>query len=127
MAVFRNQTNTLTQIQLMTRMRITTTQEAVAFLRALAPLQEQVMGVLQRTAIQEQQARNRRAIPAPVASVEATPEPITEPIIEPEKKFEAEDLSSDEGFSESEIEAKVEKLKKAKSTKKSRTVNEKSQ
>lgn len=106
--LYRNQTNTLSQITMLSRIRITTTQEAVAFLRAIQPLHEQVAAVLQTASLKRQQAINRQAVPAPV-----TPEPeVTAP--EPERKFEAEDLFSEEGYSESEVKARVEKLKKAK-------------
>lgn len=106
--IYRNQTNTITQITMMSHMKITTTQEAVAFLRAIQPLQEQVAYVLQRKAIADQQVVNRaQATPAPAPAPEPTPAP------EPEKPFEAEDLSTDEGYSDKEIEEKVEKLKKA--------------
>lgn len=113
MPVYRNQTNTLSQITMLSRIRITTTQEAVAFLRAIQPLQEQVAAVLQTESLRRQQTINRQAAPTP-----ETPEPEAAPAPEPEKKFEAEDLSSDEGYSEAEMEARVEKLKKAKKAKK---------
>lgn len=120
MPVYRNQTNTMTQITMLNRLRITTSQEAVAFLRAIQPLQEQVAAVLQKESLRKQQDLNRRAVPAPTTP---EPEPISTP--EPEKKFEPEDLSSDEGYSESEIEAKVEKLKKSKTqAKKEKIVKE---
>lgn len=111
MAVYRNQTNTMSQITMLSRMRITTTQEAVAFLRAIQPLHEQVAAVLQVASLKRQQEVNR-AIPAP-----KTPAPEVKPAPEPEKKFEAEDLSSEEGYSEEEVKARVEKLKKAKTKK----------
>jgi len=103
----------MTQITMLNRLRITTSQEAVAFLRAIQPLHEQVAAVLQKESLRKQQDLNRRAVPAPT-----TPEPEVAPAPEPEKKFEPEDLSSDEGYSEAEVEARVEKLKKAKKTKK---------
>ena len=111
--VYRNQTNTLSQITMLSRMRITTTQEAVAFLRAIQPLNEQVAAVLQQASLKRQQAINKQSIPAPVP-----PAPEAIPAPEPEKKFEAEDLSSDEGYSESEVEKRVETLKKAKAKEK---------
>lgn len=108
--IYRNQTNTITQITMMSHMKITTPQEAVAFLRAIQPLQEQVAFVLQRKSITDQQVVNRAQVVA--TPVETASEPT--PIPEPEKPFEAEDLSTDEGYSDKEIEEKVEKLKKAK-------------
>lgn len=115
--VYRNQTQAIEEIKRMQRIRITTKAEAVAFLRALAPLHEQVAGVLQRTSIAEQHALNR-------GRIEQAKEEKVEPKVEPKqqevygfgetpKTLVPEDLSSDEGYSESEIEAKVEKLKKA--------------
>lgn len=110
--IYRNQTNTLAQIQAMARMRITNSQEAVAFLRALAPLQEQVAFVLQRASIVRQQEINR----ASQVPVQETPAPAPAPVSAPET-FVPEDLSSDEGFSEKEVEEKVEKLKAARKKK----------
>lgn len=110
--IYRNQTNTLAQIQAMARMRITNSQEAVAFLRALAPLQEQVTFVLQRASIVRQQEINR----ASQVPVQETPAPAPTPVSAPET-FVPEDLSSDEGFSEKEVEEKVEKLKAARKKK----------
>lgn len=117
MPVYRNQTNTMTQIVNLSHIRITTTQEAVAFLRAIQPLNEQVAAVLQRSALRVQQQINKAQIaaaPAPAPAPEPTPAP------EPDKPFEAEDLSNDEGFSDKEVEEKVAKLKKAKRESKSK-------
>lgn len=117
MPVYRNQTNTMTQIVNLSHIRITTTQEAVAFLRAIQPLNEQVASVLQRSALRAQQQINKaqtvsRPAPAPVQA--PAPDP------EPEKPFEAENLSDEEGFSDKEVEEKVAKLKKAKRESKSK-------
>ena len=106
--IYRNQTNTLAQIQAMGRMRITNSQEAVAFLRALAPLQEQVAFVLQRASIARQQEINKVS----QVPVQEAPAPVSPTVSAPET-FVPEDLSSDEGFSEKEVEEKVEKLKAA--------------
>lgn len=117
MPVYRNQTPTLTQIQMMGQMRITTAQEAVAFLRALAPLTEQVAYVLQRSSLREQRAINAADMASRKAPVE-TPAPT--PVVEPEKTFVPEDLSSDEGYSDTEVEDKVQKLKAARKSKSSK-------
>lgn len=109
MAIYRNQINTITQITNLSHIRITTVQEAVAFLRAIQPLQEQVAAVLQRSSIRAQQDINRAQTPAQAPIME-------EPKIveEPQKVFVPEDLSTDEGYSDKEVEEKVEKLKRAK-------------
>ena len=113
MAIYRNQTNTITQITNLSQIRITTVQEAVAFLRAIQPLQEQVAYVLQRSSIRAQQELNRaQAAPAPAA----TPAPT--PVEEPAKVFVPEELETEEGFSDAEVEDKVAKLKKARARKK---------
>ena len=109
--IYRNQTNTLAQIQAMGRMRITNSQEAVAFLRALAPLQEQVAFVLQRASIARQQEINK------VSQVPVQEAPAPAPVVSAPETFVPEDLSSDEGFSEKEVEEKVEKLKAARKKK----------
>lgn len=116
MPAYRNQTPTLTQIQMMSRMRITTAQEAVAFLRAVAPLNEQVAYVLQRSSLREQQAINNADMASRRTQTEPTPTPVTTTVsslAEDDKTFVPEDLSSDEGYSDTEVEAKVAKLKKA--------------
>lgn len=106
--IYRNQTSTMSQIQMMGRMRITTPQEAVAFLRALAPLQTQVAYVLQRSSLSIQQNINRE-VQKPIAE----PTPVETPAPVQHEAFVPEDLSSEEGFSEKEVEEKVAKLKKA--------------
>ena len=110
MAVYRNQTPTMVQIQMLSQMRITTVPEAVAFLRAMRPINDQIAGVLQRSGLRQQHIANRVAAPAPTPVPTPTPAPATEV-----KPFEPEDLSTDEGHSEKEVEQKVEKLKNAKS------------
>lgn len=105
--LYRNQTNAMSQIQALGRMRITTVPEAVAYLRIQSTINTQIAQVLQTASIRMQSSMQAPAQPQPV---------VKEPTVAPEQTqaFEAEDLASDEGFSESEIDAKVEKLKKAK-------------
>lgn len=112
--VYRNQTQAIEEIKRMQRIRITTVSEAVAFLRAIAPLHEQVAGVLQRQSIAAQHAMNR------IKTEEVKEEPKEEPkpqevygFGETPKTLVPEDLSSDEGYSDKEVEEKVAKLKKA--------------
>lgn len=103
--IYRNQTNAMAQIQALGRMRITTVPEAIAYLRIQAAINAQIAQVLQTASIHVQRQLNQPVAPAPA------PEPVSVP--EPTKPFEPEELSVDEGFSEEEIEAKVEKLKNA--------------
>lgn len=109
---YRNQTPTMSKIQVLATMRITTPSEAVAFLRAIQPIYTQIAYVLQRTGLQAQHEINREMAPRP--TVEA---PAPAPVPEPEKKFEPEEMSGDEGYSEEEIEARVAKLKSARKVK----------
>lgn len=109
--IYRNHTPALTQIKMLSNLRITTTQEAVAFLRAIQPINDQIAMVLQRNSIREQHAKQAAPTPAP-QPVQPTPAPVED------KTFVPEDLTSDEGFSDNEVEAKVAKLKAAKKSKK---------
>ena len=109
---YRNQTNTIQLITNLSHIRITTVQEAVAFLRAIQPLQEQVASVLSRSSVRAQQDINRAQAPAPA------PAPAPTPVEEPAKVFVPEEMDTEEGFSDSDVEEKVEKLKKAKAAKK---------
>ena len=110
--IYRNQTPTMTQIQMLAQMRITTVPEAVAFLRAMRPINDQIAGVLQRASLAQQIEINRTSL---------AKEPVEEPVKsevkdpEPQKVFVPEDLLTEEGYSEEEEKAKVDKLKAAKS------------
>ena len=105
---YRNQTNTIQQITNLSHIRITTVQEAVAFLRAIQPLQTQVAEVLQRSSVRIQQDINRATRPTHVSEEKVTPV-----VEEVPKVFVPEELTSDEGFSDADVEEKVAKLKKA--------------
>lgn len=105
--MYRNQTNNMSIIQAVGAMRITTPQEAVAFLRAEQNVHNQIVGVLQRVSLRNQQELNRQV------TLPVEPKPVETPAPEPAKTFEPEDLSSDEGFSEEEVEKRVSQLKSA--------------
>lgn len=107
---YRNHTSTLAQIQMLATMRITTTQEAVAFLRAMQPINLQIAQVLQRNGLREQHNLNRATV---VEQPQPEVEPIKEEVPAPTNTFEPEDLTTEEGFTEEEVEAKVAKLKSA--------------
>lgn len=115
--LYRNQTNTMTQIQLLAQMRITTVPEAVAFLRAMGPINAQIAQVLQRTSINLQHQSQAPVQPMPNNNVRPDLQPEAQEVVEPNAPFKAEDLSTDEGFSEAEVEEKVAKLKAAKKSK----------
>lgn len=118
MPIYRNQTSAISQIQAMSRIRITTPQEAVAFLRALAPLHEQVAYVLQRSSIRSQQNANRIDNTVREMNRRAAAATPVSPVPDPTTTFEPEDLKTEEGFTESDIEEKVAKLKKARKSSK---------
>lgn len=109
---YRNQSETMKQIQMMAQLRITNAQEAIAFLRAMRPIQDQISGVLQRSGLRQQHMFNR-VTQAQEAKEVKKEEPVTE-TPEPTPTFVPEDLSSDEGHSEEEVKEKVSKLKAAK-------------
>lgn len=111
--IYRNQTPTMTQIQMLAQMRITTVPEAVAFLRAMRPINDQIAGVLQRASLAQQVEINRASL-----AKEPVEEPVKNEVVkdpEPQKVFVPEDLLTEEGYSEEEEKAKVDKLKAAKS------------
>lgn len=110
---YRNQTNALTTVQMLGAVRITSVQEAVAMLRAIQPILTQIATVLQRSGLREQQLINRSMV---VRAKQETPQPEVEEV--PQPVFVPEDLSTEEGYTEDEIEAKVAKLKSAKKVKK---------
>lgn len=114
MPLYRNQTNTLTQIKQLAGMRVTTTQEAVALLRAFIPLYEQVCAVLQRNSVNDQYVSNKPI--QPVEPAEPEPAPTPEPNLE--NKLEPETFNEDEDFSEDEKAKRVAELKETKKTKK---------
>ena len=109
MPLYRNQTNTLTQIKQLAGMRVTTTQEAVALLRAFIPLYEQVCAVLQRNSVNDQDVSNKPL--QPVQSEEPEIAPTPEPNFD--NKLEPEEFNEDEDFSEDEKAKRVEELKAA--------------
>ena len=109
--VYRNHTSAMGLIQMLGSVRISTTQEAVAMLRAMQPINAQIAAVLQRAGLREQQLINR--------SVQRTVQEVEQPVVEQTELptapvFTPEDLTTEEGYSEEEIEAKVAKLKSAK-------------
>lgn len=114
MAFYRNQTPTMDQIKMMGNMRITTPAEATAFLRTLPNILAQVAYVTQRIGINDQREINRN-IARPVEEVKIE-QPA--PVVETPKEFVPEDMDTEEGYSEKEIEARVAKLKSAKKVKK---------
>lgn len=117
MPIYRNQTNTMSQIQALSRIRITNAQEATALLRALMPLYEQVAHILQVTSVARTLTRNaiKRDKEAQITQPAPTPEPT--PVNAP---FTPEPIDTEEGYSQSDIDAKLDTLKKAtkKTTKK---------
>ena len=104
---YRNQTSTITKINMIANLKITTTQEAVAFLRAIANVNMQIAQVLQNSSLKEQQLINHlhtMSSPTP-----PQPEPVTPT---PAKDLEPE-VFTEEKSSEDEVEDKINKLKEA--------------
>lgn len=108
--LYRNQTNTMTQIQLLSQMRITTTQEAIAFLRAMRPINDQIAGVLQRGSLAEQSTLNRQS------AVKTMPKPAPVAPVPQDKPFQPEKLEEEADYAEADASARVAQLKKAAKT-----------
>lgn len=106
--VYRNYTSTQQKIQMISQLRITTREEAVAFLRAVASINEQIAGVLQRDSLNELAARNRKA-PTPVEEQQAAVEVQATETVTETPNFEAE-----ETHTEADVTARLKQLQKAK-------------
>lgn len=116
---YRNQTSTNQKIQMLASLNITTIQEAVAFLRAQQTVNAQIVTVLQKAGLTQQQAINRaeQAIANPIAK--AAMPVSTAPVQEvAQTEVPAEEIETKEEHSEDEVKARVETLKKAKTKKK---------
>lgn len=110
--IYRNQTSALSQIQMLSRIRITTAQEAVAYLRAIQPLNEQVAHVLQRASVNAVYQNQ----PQPTA-----PEPVKEPEPAPVVNNQFEPTNFGNEMSEEEIKTNTAKfLEKIKRVQKAR-------
>lgn len=108
--VYRNYSSTIQKIQMISQLRITTREEAIAFLRAVGNINVQIADILQRESLRSVAIKNReRAIaeaPATqqVAAVEVT---ATEAKEETVPTFEDEDIHSEE-----QITKRIKQLKK---------------
>ena len=104
--VFRNQATTKQKIQMISSLQITTKEEAVVFLRAIARINEQIANVLYRSTMSEIASKNRPTVnhttPAPTPAYVPEPKEPTPVVIEEE-----------ETHTEGEAESRVEQLKKA--------------
>lgn len=109
--VYRNQASTSQKIQMIATLRITTREEAIAFLRAIGDIQVQCANIMQKDSLLLQSIRNRQA-----------PKVEKEPVVEP-KEDPAEptpiDLTEEEQHSEKDVAERLKQLRKAeKKTKK---------
>lgn len=107
---YRNQDTTMQKIQMIAGLRINTMQEAVAFLRCLSAIHNQIAGVIQREALKKVQELNRAAQP-PITEPEPQPVAVSNPI--EADTLVPEDLSDKVEYTESEVEARVAALKAA--------------
>lgn len=107
MAMYRGQTTTMQKIQAVSSLRITTREEAIAFLRAIADVNNQIAAILQRQNMQELAVRN--STPPVVKEAEEVQE--VEPVVETpaeEAPFEEEG-----GHTEEQKKSLLDKLRKA--------------
>lgn len=107
---YRNQDTTMQKIQMIAGLRITNMQEAIAFLRCLSAIHNQIAGVIQREALKKVQEVNRAAQPT-ITEPEVQPVAVSNPI-EPDTLV-PEELSDKVEYTESEVEARVAALKAA--------------
>lgn len=107
MAMYRGQTTTMQKIQAVSSLRITTREEAIAFLRAIADVNNQIAGILQRQNMQELAVKN--STPPVVKEAEEVQE--VEPVVE--TSAEEAPFEEEEGHTEEQKKSLLDKLRKA--------------
>ncbi len=107
MAMYRGQTTTMQKIQAVSSLRITTREEAIAFLRAIADVNNQIAGILQRQNMQELAVKN--STPPVVKEAEEVQE--VEPVVE--TPAEETPFEEEEGHTEEQKKSLLDKLRKA--------------
>ena len=117
--VFRNQASPVQKIQMISSLRITTKDEAAAFLRAIASINEQIAAVLQRSSMADLAERNKAKTPAPTPTPNKIPE-------EPKEAVPV-NISDEDEHTEDDAQARKEQLlaavKKAKKEEKDEKEN----
>lgn len=107
MAMYRGQTTTMQKIQAVSSLRITTREEAIAFLRAIADVNNQIAAILQRQNMQELAVKN--STPPVVKEAEEVQE--VEPVVE--APAEEAPFEEEEGHTEEQKRSLLDKLRKA--------------
>lgn len=107
MAMYRGQTTTMQKIQAVSSLRINTREEAIAFLRAIADVNNQIAAILQRQNMQELAVKN--STPPVVKEAEEVQE------VEPAVETPAEEapFEEEEGHTEEQKRSLLDKLRKA--------------
>lgn len=107
MAMYRGQTTTMQKIQAVSSLRINTREEAIAFLRAIADVNNQIAAILQRQNMQELAVKN--STPPIVKEAEEVQE------VEPVAEAPAEEapFEEEEGHTEEQKRSLLDKLRKA--------------
>ena len=102
--VFRNQASTVQKIQMISSLRITTKDEAAAFLRAIAAINEQIAAVLQRSSMADLAERNKAKNTAPA------PTPTPNKIPEEPKEAVPVNISDEDEHTDDDAQARKEQL-----------------
>lgn len=108
MAMYRGQTSTMQKIQAVSTIKITTPEEAIAFLRAISNIEVQIAGIIQRQSLQAVSARNQSAPKPIVEEAEKAQEVPAETSAEETVTFD-----DDEEHTEEQKVSMVERLKGA--------------
>lgn len=109
MPMYRGQTTTTQKIQAISTLRITTKEEAIAFLRAISNIHLQIADVLQRQNMQELSAKNNaRAVKELEKAAEVQVAPA-----EPVQTEEPISFDEEEGHTEEQKSKLLGRLKKA--------------
>lgn len=108
--VYRNYSSTQQKIAMLNTLRITTREEAIAFLRGVANINAQIAEVLQRDSLRNLAAANRARVAEQPKNEEVAPViPVETAVVSEEPVFKDE-----ESHTKEEADARVAQLKKAK-------------
>lgn len=111
--VYRNYSSTQQKIAMLNTLRITTREEAIAFLRGVANINAQIADILQRENLAALASRNRVAATTPV---EEQKETVASVAVEATEE-EVPNFEQEETHTEEEAKNRVAQLKKSKASK----------
>lgn len=111
--VYRNYSSTQQKIQMVSQLRITNREEAMAFLRAVSNINLQIADVLQRESINALALKNRQRVATEAPAVQQE-ETVKATAVAATPVTEVPNFEEEETHTEADAKARVATLKKAK-------------